>query len=257
MAHRFYIPLAQCTATASHLTLEGGEAEHALRVLRLRRGDKLTVLNGAGGEFTCVIESHDKHSAELRVLERQIDPELPASISLVEALPKGKLFETIIQKATELGASRVVPLLTERVIAQLDSDGAQQKAAKWQQVGIEAVKQCGARWLPSVEAPVSLSDYLARKEPFELPLVASLLPGSRHPREWFRSFYDRHQRTPKSLAIFIGPEGDFTPAEVEAIERNGALPITLGPLTLRTDTAALYSLSVVNYELRAPRQKEH
>jgi 16S rRNA (uracil1498-N3)-methyltransferase len=254
VAHRFYIAPEASLPGAKTLLLTGGEAQHALRVLRLRTGDSITVLNGAGHEFSCVIGPHDRAQAELRVNAHVFHPPPQAAITLLQALPKGKLIETIIQKATELGAARIVPLLTERVISHFDSDEAGHKGGKWQQVAIEAVKQCGAPWLPKVEPPVKLMEFLARKEPFELPLVGSLQPDSRHPREYFAAFQSRHSRMPASVCVFIGPEGDLSPAELAAIEAAGALPITLGPLTLRTDTAALYCLSVLNYELRSNQE---
>ena len=156
----------------------------------------------------------------------------------------------IIQKATELGAFRIVPLLSERVATHLDKKGPAHKAEKWQLIAIEALKQCGSAWLPKVEAPITPAQFLKRKEEFDLPLVASLQPGSKHPREYFRAFHANHGRPPKSICVWVGPEGDFTPAEITAIQSEGALPITLGPLVLRSETAAVYCLSVLNYELQ-------
>jgi 16S rRNA (uracil1498-N3)-methyltransferase len=96
------------------------------------------------------------------------------------------------------------------------------------------------------------NQFLARHEQFELPLIASLQSGSRSPREYFRAFHAQHGRGPESVCVWVGPEGDFTPAETEAIRLHGALPITLGQLVLRTETAAIYCLSVLNYELQSP-----
>jgi 16S rRNA (uracil1498-N3)-methyltransferase len=143
-------------------------------------------------------------------------------------------------------------LLTERVILQVgDQNEARKKADKWQAVAVEAIKQCGAPYLPEILGPLTMSEFLARKEQFELPLVGSLQTGSKHPRQYFDQFRTKNKRNPKSASVWIGPEGDFTPEEYGAIESNGALPITLGPLTLRTDTAASYCLSFLNYELSA------
>jgi 16S rRNA (uracil1498-N3)-methyltransferase len=170
----------------------------------------------------------------------------------LQALPKGKLIETIIQKATELGAARIVPLLSERVVHQLDEAGAVQKNEKWKWVAIEAIKQCGAGWLPKVDPPQTLQRFLDRKESFELPFIASLQEGCKHPRQYFGEFQSKTGRKPQSVCVWVGPEGDFTREEVEEIQRAGALPITLGTLVLRSDTAAVYCLSVLNYELQAP-----
>jgi 16S rRNA (uracil1498-N3)-methyltransferase len=117
-------------------------------------------------------------------------------------------------------------------------------------VAIEAIKQCGAAWLPKIEVPMTIEQYLARKDTFDLSLAGSLQKERRHPREIFRDFESKHGRLPQSVGIWIGPEGDFTLEELEAIEAVGALPISLGRLILRVETAAIYCLSILNYELQ-------
>jgi 16S rRNA (uracil1498-N3)-methyltransferase len=245
--HRFYLPPSP--AQPATLVLPEREAHHALQVLRLRPGERVAVLDGAGHEFLCEIERCNRHEAALKLLEKRTTPAPPCRITLLQAIPKGKTFEEIIQKATELGAARIVPLLTERVVVRLSGKEAAQKTAKWQGVAIEAIKQCGAAWLPEVTAPITPAEFLARREEVDLSLVGSLQADSRHPRGYFQAFHEEHGRLPRSVGIWIGPEGDFSPGELDAIKAGGAEPITLGPLVLRTDTAATYCLSVVNYEL--------
>lgn len=250
MPHRFHLPPDQCRRPA--LLLTDSEAHHAVHVLRVRPGDRVTVLDGAGGEFACevVTTSHDR--VELRIREKHAHPPPPCALTLLQALPKGKLIESIIQKATELSAARIVPLLSERVVAHLGTDDASRKADKWQGVAIEAIKQCGSAWLPKVEAPLTPEQFLARHETFELSLIGSLQPDARHPRQFLQAFRTEHGRNPASVGVWVGPEGDFTLDELQAVQAAGAKPITLGPLVLRADTAAIYCLSVLNYELRAP-----
>jgi 16S rRNA (uracil1498-N3)-methyltransferase len=248
---RFYLPPDQCRDTTLFLT--GREAHHAVRVLRLRRGDRVTVLDGAGSQFLCAFEQNERDKVKLNVLEKTSIPPLPYRITLLQALPKGKIFESIVQKATELGVFRIVPLLSEHVVAaQVDQKGVQQKAEKWRLVAIEAIKQCGSAWLPEIESPVTPKQFLARREKFELPLIASLQSDSRHPREFFRAFQSEHGRRPGSVCIWVGPEGDFTAEEVASVASAGASAISLGPLVLRTETAAIYCLSVINHELQSP-----
>lgn len=248
--HRFHLPPEACRGDI--LELAGSEAHHAARVLRLRRGDAVIVLDGAGHEIACEVAEAEGTRVPLRVTARRAVPRPPFHITLLQALPKGRLFEGILQKATELGAARIVPLLTERVVRQIDGAKAESRHAQWQQVAVEAIKQCGAAWLPRVEAPVTLAAFLARAENFDLPLVASLQPGSRHPRHWLDQFRATRPGEPATVCVWVGPEGDFTGAEVEAIMASGARPITLGPLVLRVETAATYCLSVLSYELRSP-----
>ena len=247
--HRFYLPPDQCQQPS--LLLTGREAHHALRVVRVRARERVSVLDGAGHEFRCEVQENDHDEVRLAVIEKRHHPAPSCQVTLLQAVPKAKIMDAIVQKATELGAARIVPLLTERVVSHLDSEDAAHKAGKWRSVAVEAIKQCGSAWLPEVETPLTLAQFFARNEKFELPLIASLQDGSLSARAHFRTFCTQHGRLPKSVGVWIGPEGDFTPAETEAIERNGALPITLGRLVLRAETAAIYCLSVINHELQS------
>lgn len=249
--HRFYVPPDQCQSDL--IALNEREAHHASHVLRLDAGDGAIVLDGSGNELQCRVESARKKSVELRVVKRVQHPSREFSLTLLQAIPKGKIIESIIQKATELGVARIIPLLTERVATRLDDADAENKAEKWQQVAVEAIKQCGAVWMPKVESPIPLVDLIHRGESFDLPFVASLQPGARHPRKWFQEFISATKTMPRSICVWIGPEGDFSADEVRAIEFSGAKPITLGDLVLRVETAAVYCLSLVNYELTSPR----
>ncbi len=245
--HRFYLPPERCAGNT--LRLDGSEAHHALHVLRVKPREPVVVLDGAGHEFSCVVENCSRDGLALRVMKEQLISPPPCQITLLQALPRGKIIEAIIQKSAELGAHRVVPLLAERVVTHLEAGSLEQKREKWQQVAIEAIKQCGAAWLPEIETPTTIEKYLARQETFDLALVGSLQPDRRHPRDIFRELEKPDGRLLKSLAVWIGPEGDFTREELEAIQAGGARPITLGNLTLRVETAASYCLSILNYEL--------
>jgi len=238
--HRFYLPPAQCQGDL--LRLEGAEAHHAAGVLRLQPGETVVVLDGAGAEYECQVEHSDRGQLSLAVKQKKNHPPPPCRVTLALAIPKGKIIESILQKATELGAAAIIPLLTERVATRLDGEGAEHKAAKWRQVAIEAIKQCGQPWLPHVAAPVTLAEYLPRNDSFDLSLVGSLQGDGRHPRGYFAG-------KPSTVRLWIGPEGDFTPAELDAIRASGAKPITLGSLVLRVETAAIYALSIVKYEI--------
>lgn len=248
--HRYFLPAEKCNGTV--LLLSGREAHHASEVLRARRGERVVVLDGAGREFVCEVSSVTPREVALRVAGTRSIPPLPYQITLLQAVPKGKTFGAIVEKATELGAHRIVPILSERVATQLDEENSAVKIEKWRQIAIESIKQCGSAWLPIIETPVTPEEFLARKERYELLLIASLHDDRRSPREFFQSFVSEKGRLPKTICIWVGPEGDFTPAEMSLIKSEGALPVTLGPLVLRSETAAIYCLSVLNYELQAP-----
>jgi len=230
--------------------LRDSDAHHAVDVLRVKLEERVIVLDGAGHEFLCQVRGLKNDAVRLAVLQKTDAASLPYRVTLLQGVPKGKTFEHILQKATELGTYRIVPLLSARAIPQIEEDATDKKIRKWQLIAIEAIKQCGSPWLPIIESPTAPENFLNRGEPFDLALIASLQPGSPHPRKHFDHFRAEQQRQPGSIAIWIGPEGDFTPAEIHSIQGTGALPMTLGKVILRSDTAAVYSLSVVNYELQ-------
>lgn len=246
--HRFYLPPEQCHTNLLELT--DSEAHHASRVLRLEPGDPVVVLDGVGHTFDCEVSEITKRTVRLRVRNKAFASPLPCQLTLLQALPKPKAMDYIVQKATELGVARIVPILAERVVSQLDERAAADKAGKLLPVALEAIKQCGSPWLPKIEAPLPLKTFLERREKFDLALVASLQPDRQHVHAVIQQFRAKQQPEPATVALWIGPEGDFTPAEIEAIQASGAHPVTLGRLILRSDTAAIYGLSVLNHELQ-------
>ena len=248
--HRFFLPPDQCHGP--ELILNDSEAHHALRVLRVRPGDRAVVLDGDGSEFLCSITSAGRNSVHLQVKQKTANPPLSHRLTLIQAIPKGKAMDLIVQKATELGVSRVVPILSERTIAHLEEELGSAKIEKWQATAIEAIKQCGSAWLPRFDPPLSPQEFLSKSEPFDISMIATLQSAARHPREFVDAYRQDRRAAPQSIAVWIGPEGDFTPSEINLIRSHGALPITLGPLVLRSETAALYSLAILNYELNSP-----
>lgn len=253
--HRFYIPPAAWNPDA--LALDEAESHHALNVLRLAPGEKVVVFNGQGTEATVQIAAGStKREVRLTVLHKAKTPPLPCRVTLAQAVPKGKNMDLIVQKATELGASEIAPLLSERTVAKLeDGESAAAKQEKWQATVVEAAKQCGQNWLPTVALPRTPKDYFASlgRGAFDLMLIASLQPDSRHLRTLLGEYAAGHPTggRPASALILVGPEGDFTPAEIGLAKSAGCRPITLGPIVLRTETAAIYCLSVLSYELQS------
>ena len=155
--------------------------------------------------------------------------------------------DLIVEKATELGAAAIVPLLSERTVVRADEGEALAKRDKWQRVAIEAAKQCGQNWVPTVGKPQTPKEFFQSGEKFDLLLIASLQPDSRHIKQVLAEA--GAAKKPASVLILVGPEGDFTPAEVNLAKNAGCRPITLGPIILRSETAAIYCLSVLSHEL--------
>jgi 16S rRNA (uracil1498-N3)-methyltransferase len=258
--HRFYLENWNPDA----LNLRGGEAHHARDVLRMKRGDRAVLFNGRGREITAEIVDLAKDEIRFRKLTESETSPLRCRITLAQAIPKGKNMDLIVQKAVEIGASEIVPLISERTIVNLDKEEAEQKREKWQQVAIEAAKQCGQNWLPQVHPPRKLKDFFATVEAgvspldarptrpprqFDLRLIGSLQPDAVHLKKILSDYTEHRPDRPKSVLMMVGPEGDFTPAELALAKSNGCLPITLGPVILRVETAAIYCLSVLSYEL--------
>ncbi len=245
--HRFYLPPSRCQNHV--LLLTGREAHHAIHVVRLEPGEPVAVTDGLGQDLLCRTRDFARDVVWLEVVERRSVPAPLCDVTLVQALPKGGLIEEIIEQGTELGLRRLVPLLTERVVVQLDAGSAAAKAERWHSTAVEAVKQCGSAWLPQVDPPLTLKEFLGRSEQFDLSLVASLQPDRQLPRDRFAAFHAAHQRAPRSVAIWIGPEGDFTQPELQSIQTSGAQPITLGRNVLRVVTAAVAALALVAHEI--------
>lgn len=246
--HRFYIPAADWNLEALKLSEE--EAHHALDVLRLKQGDKVVVFNGKGVEATAEITATHKHSIDLKRIHDAKSAPLPCKITLAQAIPKGKNMDLIVQKATELGAAGIVPLLSERTVIQYESAGeGAKKQEKWQGVAIEAAKQCGQNWLPEIAKPQSPKEFFQTNPKYDLLLIASLQPDSLHFKKVLEEHLAAHKKKPASVLILVGPEGDFTPAEISLAKSSNCRPITLGPIVLRTETAAIYCMSVLGYEL--------
>ena len=249
LMHRFYIAPENWNAGA--LVLHESEVHHARDVLRLQGGERVVVFNGRGHEITAEITKVTREEIQLRKLHQAQVPPLHCEITLAQAIPKRKNMDLIVQKAVELGAAEIAPIISDRTIVHLHGKEAVQKQAKWQQVAIEAAKQCGQNWLPTVQIPRRLSDFFDGVAPLQLRLIGSLQSDAVHLKTVLAEYEREHQSRPTSVLMCIGPEGDFTPAELNLARSRGCRPITLGPIILRVETAAIYCLSVLSYELLA------
>src|SRR6266700_2202253 len=246
--HRFYISPEHWNPDA--LVLTGSEAHHARDVLRMKRGEKLVLFNGRGREITAEIIDLSGDEIRLRKLHEADAPPLRCRIVLGQAIPKGKNMELILQKAVEIGAAEIAPIISDRTVVQVDSESAPQKQTKWQQIAIEAAKQCGQNWLPRLHAPKKLAEFFsASGRAFDLRLIGSLQPDAQQLKKILETYSSEHGDRPRSVLMLVGPEGDFTPAELSLARRHGCQPITFGPIILRVETAAIYCLSILSYEL--------
>jgi len=254
--HRFYLPDLQ------QPELTGHEAYHAIHVLRLKPGDALTVFDGRGHEAQARIAEIAKDSVRLTILQHSATPALPCRITLAQAIPK-KSMDLIVQKATELGVADIVPLLSDRTVVKINKDS--KRMERWHDIALDACKQCGNNWLPVIQPPQPAHDFLTSLPAYDLKLVASLQPDAEPLKTILSSTPSLQYSTspprrlavsplrpsaPFSVLLLIGPEGDFTPAELSLAKHAGCMPLSLGPLVLRAETAAIYALSILHYELQ-------
>jgi len=242
---RFYIP--PHAWNPDQPVLDQGETHHALDVLRMKAGDRATVFNGQGAEAMVEIAKVEKNRIALKKISVSKSAPMSCALVLGQAIPKGKNMDLIVEKATELGAAGIVPLLSERTVVRASEGEALAKREKWQRVAIEAAKQCGQNWLPTVAKPQTPKDYFQSSgEKFDLMLIASLQADSRKVKEVLEEMGGKKLGR---VLVLVGPEGDFTPAEINLAKNAGCRPVTLGPIILRTETAAIYCLSVLAHEL--------
>lgn len=232
---RAYLPPSSWTETPF---LEGDEAKHLSQVLRIQSGAAVTVFDGLGNHAQARVLSVSKQRVDLMLeLAESVPTSLP-DITLAQAIPKGKNMDWIVQKAVELGVSRIQPLVTRHTIVSPGGD----KAEKWRRTALEACKQCGQFTIPIIEDPLPFTEWLANRPSADLEIIASLADNPRNFRETLKSHPDL-----ESITLAIGPEGDFSPEETEAALTAGFVPVTLGDLVLRVETATMFCLSAIRF----------
>jgi 16S rRNA (uracil1498-N3)-methyltransferase len=241
---------AEPAAWTSDVIELGTEEAHYLRdVLRAKPGQVLRIFDGQGREADAELVEVLRRGARVRVLQQRYVPPPSTALVLVQALPREQKMDLIVQKATELGAARILPVISERSLVRLSEHDLAAKRERWERIALNAAKQCGSCWIPEIRKPAPLHDRICDMERPGLFLLASLLPDAEPLREVLhRALATR----PPSVAVLIGPEGDFTAGESAAARNAGAVGVRLGPLTLRSETAALFAMSVVRYAFGDP-----
>ncbi|MBL9126676.1 MAG: 16S rRNA (uracil(1498)-N(3))-methyltransferase [Verrucomicrobiales bacterium] len=245
--HRFY--LRTDAGVGDIVALSEDDSHHAARVLRMAEGDSVEILDGSG---RClggrVLEVH-KRATRVRVASEARRP-APPRVVLAPSWIKGKAMDFLVQKATELGVARLSPLMTERAVVKASPEEGPKRVDDWTRTAVEACKQCGNPWMPRIDEPMSLGRFLATRSP-GLLLVASLRADSMS----LRRVLDAAGPGDDDVALVLGPEGDFTPSEEDSLRAEGARPISLGPLVLRAETAAIAGLAMIQYELSLRRDQ--
>ena len=238
-APRFFVEPEQINDGV--VRVAGSDVIHISRVLRLGRGSLLTILDGRGKSYEAEILELDKHEVVCEIKRELLTvPACPVKVTLVQGIPKGDKMDLIIQKGTELGVNRVIPLICQRTVVKMEDDRMIRKRERWQRISLEAAKQCRRPDVPQVSEPADLEKVLA-----DMPeKCTALMPWEEENNDSLKDVLYKNNAA-EEIYVFIGPEGGFTPEEVERARAEGVRPVTLGPRILRTETAGIAVLTMV------------
>ena len=238
--------------TQSQVILDGTAANHVARVLRLRTGQEIVLFDDSGSEFDAVIETILRDGVRVTITgHRDIGRESPLAITLAQGVSRGERMDFVVQKATELGVHRIVPVMMERTVVKLDDDQAEKRLRHWRAVAVAACEQCGRNRVPDIAPPMELRDFLyggvpaSGASPPDSPAASLRLvldPGSKLRVRDLTS-------PPAGVTLLIGPEGGLADAELSAALKAGYQGLQLGPRILRTETAALAALTAIQLQL--------
>lgn len=225
------------------ILIDGADAHHIARSLRMAEGDEAVVCDGEGHEYNCILTRIRDDECICEITE-EIDggTESPIEITLCMAYPKGDKLEVVIQKAVEMGVGRIIPFESSRCIKRPKAEKAEKQTARLSRISEEAAKQCGRAKIPTVSQPVSYSEMLKIASESELTLLC-------YENEDGRSIKNELQgKRPRSIALIIGSEGGFSQDEADLAIKNGAVSVSLGNRILRCETAPAFALSAISYE---------
>jgi len=237
---RFYYPF-QLSQGAS-IALPESVAHHAIRVLRIKKNEALVLFDGYGGEYIANVLKIELHQTTVLVGEkRAIERESPLQVTLVQALQSGEKMDMTIQKSVELGVSKVIPVISARSVLKIDKERAQKRLLHWQAIAISACEQCGRNQIPLISPVVPLEKWLTTAN--ETKTCRLMLNPQADTS--FSDYYAYPSNIP--IELLVGAEGGLSPEEISIAESAGFLSVSLGPRILRTETAGLGALAIIQY----------
>ncbi|MCM8761653.1 MAG: 16S rRNA (uracil(1498)-N(3))-methyltransferase, partial [Candidatus Omnitrophica bacterium] len=238
----FYVPKEAISGKIIRIT--GEQAHHIVDVMRLNKLDKVVTFDGTGREYIGFIKDIKGKSVIVELVETRTPPSKESSkLTLIQAIPKKEKMDYIVEKATELGVNSIIPLITGRTIPDWDQPKRVSQVERWRKISLEASKQCGRSDIPRIEDIKTFAEIAAKVDGYDLALIAALDDRAEPLKKILFGFRGGN------IAIAIGPEGDFTPFEVEEAKKIGFRVVNLGPRVLKSDTAGLAVLAILNYEL--------
>ena len=225
------------------ITLSEEDSKHLSKVLRVRMGEEIEVCDGRGTEYLAEVSEISSKCVKARVIKKEVSMQEPkVKVTVFQGLPKGSKMELIIQKCVEIGVTDIVPVATSRAVVKLDEDKAGGKVERWNKISLEAAKQSSRAVVPHVYQPLSFDEAIKKASEYDMKII----PYEKHGETGFKTFL--REKSPKTVAVFIGPEGGFEEEEIEKAISCGIKPVSLGKRILRTETAPLAVLSVLMYE---------
>lgn len=224
--------------------IEREESHHIIDVMRLRKGDLVTVFDGSGKEYEGELSSIENGRVIINIAKIKIaNKKRLVNISLAQAIPKKDTMDLIVQKATELGVDEIFPIESARTVVKFSDDRKQRKIERWNKIAIEASKQCGRTELPKIKDIICFDTVLDFMTQYDL----TIMPCLSEKTVVLKSALKKISKPSKILAI-IGPEGDFSKKEIDRASEKGAILVSLGNLILKSDTAAIDTIAILNYE---------
>jgi 16S rRNA (uracil1498-N3)-methyltransferase len=239
---RFFIK--EKPSGSAHLFLEGSEHHHLSKVARIKPGEKVWLFDEHGNRFMARVEAVEKDRTLLNIVEEERKRVLKVRITLAQALLKTKKMDLVVQKATELGAYAIVPLLSERTVVKIENKQ-DKKMERWKRVVLEAAKQSGSTSVPEIHPPTELMRFISGKEKSKKMFLSER--GGESLRDILMFPLNEKLKIPDSVNLLIGPEGGWTEKEEQDIMSNSYEAVSLGTFTLRSETAAIASLAMVSH----------
>lgn len=241
--HRFFVTEEAFEGEVVKIT--GSDFNHVSNSLRLKAGDEFIVSRGDGLDYTVEIREFAEDTVYAVIKDFKENRSEPTiNISLAQAIPKKGNMELVVQKSTEIGVCKIIPIITERTIVKIDEKKQEKKIGRWQKIAEEAAKQSRRGKIPSIEKVCSLRELYSTFSAYDLVLI----PWEEEERKGIRSVWQELKKRPQDLMIIIGPEGGFSAAEIETAKQYGGIPVTLGPRILRTETAGFVALAAILYQ---------
>jgi 16S rRNA (uracil1498-N3)-methyltransferase len=241
---RFFVQKEDINLDEKSCLIKGEDVKHISKVLRYKVGQEIEVCDNENNEYICEIDDIEKNVITLSIIEKvEVNRESPLKIRVYQGLPKGSKMEIILQKLTEVGVYEIIPVITKRSVSKIDDKKEDKKLDRWERIIYEASKQSKRGIIPKLSNVLTFDKAIKHMKNNDMNIVPYERENTKSIKQGIRGLKIN------SIGVFVGPEGGFEEEEIQNIESNGGVSVTLGPRILRTETASLVASSIVLYEL--------